>query len=263
VTDLVYDGSFDGFLCAVVRCLQEEARIFSMEERVPDLFNQERPLATDAGEAREFARRFTRIAGAEELETLLLVHAARDPLRHRLLLEYARMTLRAGESVADRLGVPLVLAVQKIRGRVTWEIGKLMGFVRFTKVAEELWYAPVEPEANIVGFLGPHFSDRFPDQRFLIHDTRRGIGYHRARGAGGLVDLRAMPDRLREALGRDSEPLVQTQWRAYFDRIAIPERRNPRLQDRNMPRRYWKNLVEQPGCAVMRGDRKDSGLEGP
>jgi probable DNA metabolism protein len=261
VTLLVYDGSFDGFLCAVARCVSgadpadgadsAAPRIVSMEERVPDLFSRELPLATDAGEARRFKRRFAAVAGPRELETLLLAHSSRDPLRHDLLLEYARATLRAGGSVADRLGVPLVLAVQKMRNRVTWEIGKLLGFARFRKVGDGFWYAPVDPEANIVGFLGPHFADRFPDQRFLIHDTNRGIGYHSVHGTGGIVDLRAMPQRLARSLAGDSEPLVQSQWQAYFRKIAIPERRNPRLQDRNLPRRYWSNLIEQPGSAAI------------
>jgi len=227
-----------------------------MEERVPDLFSGEQPLATDPTAAHGFKRMFVDTAGAEELETLLLVHSSNDPRRHELLRDYVRMTLAAGTSVADRMGVPLVLAVQKTRNRVTWEIGKLMGFIRFRKTGADLWYAPVEPEANVVGFIGPHFADRFPDGCLLIHDTRRGIGLCSVRGTGGIVDLRAMPDGLREALRRDSDPLVQSQWRAYFDSVAIPERRNPRLQDRNMPRRYWKNLVEKPGSAAMGKDQE-------
>ncbi|WP_221250649.1 DUF4130 domain-containing protein [Desulfuromonas versatilis] len=33
-------------------------------------------------------------------------------------------------------------------------------------------------------------------------------------------------------------------WCACCDRIAIPERRNPRLQRSFMPMKYWENLVE-------------------
>lgn len=60
-----------------------------------------------------------------------------------------------------------------------------------------------------------------------------------------------MPDSLREMLANDREPLGETQWRAYFEMIAVPERRNPRLQAKCMPRRYWRNLVEKPGVSGM------------
>jgi probable DNA metabolism protein len=258
VRDLVYDGSFDGLLCALARCLGEEraARIVSREERVPDLFSQERILPTDPATAEAFRDRFSRAAGPDELETLLMAHASAEPRRHDLLLGYARLALEAGGPVADRMGIPVVCAVQRLRNRVAWEIGKLMGFLRFHRSCGGLWYAPARPDANIVGFLGPHFSDRFPDERFLIHDTGRGLGWRGEPGAGGIVDLRGMPEELARSLERDEEPGVQAQWQAYFRRIAIPERRNPRLQDRNMPRRFWKTLVEVPRGAgfEVRGD---------
>ncbi|HEY9594067.1 MAG TPA: hypothetical protein VHE79_06300, partial [Spirochaetia bacterium] len=87
MTDLLYDGSFDGFLCALARCLRDPSppRIVSIEERTPELFAREAPLPTDPVAADAFRRRFLGAAGPDELETLLLVHASADPLRHELL----------------------------------------------------------------------------------------------------------------------------------------------------------------------------------
>jgi probable DNA metabolism protein len=251
MTDLLYDGSFDGLLCALEEALgcAGEPRIVSARERVPDLFANELPLPTSAAAADRMRERFLAVAGEEELETLLLVHSSPATDRHQLLLAYVRATLGAGAPIGARMGMPLVCAVQKIRGRVCWEIGKLLGFIRFRRVAEALWYAAVSPDANLVGFLGPHFSDRFPDDGFLIHDLSRDIGYLSARGSGRLVDLEDMPREARAALARDREPEVESQWREYFARISVTERRNPRLQEHNMPRRYWRHLVEQPGTS--------------
>lgn len=35
-------------------------------------------------------------------------------------------------------------------------------------------------------------------------------------------------------------------WRRYLERLAIPERRNLKLQRANMPKKYWKYLTERP-----------------
>jgi probable DNA metabolism protein len=257
--DLVYDGSFDGFLCALVRALAvpEDARVSADGDRCPDLFASEERVVTDVGLAARFRKRFTMVAGIEEMETLLLVHASNDPRRHELLLGYARATRSARTGIGDRMGDPLVCETQKVKGRVNWEIGKLLGFARFRRTAPGFWYAPINPDANIVGFLGPHFADRFPDEDVLIHDIRRDIGYRGARGQGGLVDLRGLPPELRAILEKESEPDFPTQCQAYFERIAVPERRNPRLQAHNMPRRYWSSLIEKPGLStIVRGGTK-------
>ena len=33
-------------------------------------------------------------------------------------------------------------------------------------------------------------------------------------------------------------------WKTYFRSTTIEERRNPKLQSRMMPKRYWKHILE-------------------
>jgi probable DNA metabolism protein len=248
MTELLYDGSFDGFLCAARHCLSllGPVRMTELRDQASELFRPGLEIATIPETARRMRGEFLAVAGAEELETLLLVHAAADPRRLTLLMEYVRETLSAGTGIGCRMGSPLVVAVQKMRAHVLWEIGKLLGFVRLRRSAAGVWYAPISPEANVVGFLGPHFAERFPDQDLLLHDVPRGIAFWCTHGARGIVDLKGVPARLHSLLATDSEPLVESSWRVYFDAIALPERRNPRLQEQLMPRRYWKDLIERP-----------------
>jgi probable DNA metabolism protein len=139
----------------------------------------------------------------------------------------------------------VILAVRRIRDRVSKEINKLMGFIRFRKVADGIFYAAVSPDSNIVGFLGPHFSDRFADMAFLIHDVSRNLAWrHDPAGGSGVILLPELPADLKESLASESEAFIPALWGEYFRRIAIPERRNPGLQARLMPRRYWKHMTE-------------------
>ena len=270
----VYDGSFEGFLCAASAALKDAgspaARAESMPARPPacsareraerllrdvtvsaldaddaDLFSEARMVVTNLEEAARFGERIRSAAGAEELDAMLFAHASGDPSTPRLLFSYAAMTLAAGKALRDDIADPVILAVRRIQDRVSKEINRLMGFVRFRKVAEGFYYAAVSPDSNVVGFLGPHFSDRFPDMAFLIHDVSRSLAWRHdpARGSGVIL-LPELPEDLKESLASESEALIPALWKEYFRRIAIPERRNPGLQMKLMPRRYRKHMTE-------------------
>ena len=278
MTTFVYDGSFDGFLCAAGRALGVDARgrrlpdaaVDAVPDAVANAVPDAGPSAPDpatariaavgGGEADLFSRRVDVITdpaeadalrealrdrgGEAEIETLLHVHASADPRAPSLLLHYIAAALRARGPVGSRLTDPRILAVRKLYEKVRLEINRFMGFLRFRRAAENLWYAPVNPNADIVGFLGPHFADRFCGQSFLIHDVRRDTAFWHSGGACGLAVLSDMPEALRERLRRDVEPEITGLWKEYFRRIAVPQRRNPRQQARLLPRRYRPLLTE-------------------
>jgi probable DNA metabolism protein len=260
VTRFLYDGSFEGFLCAVSTALRSRGRatIAPRECGPNDLFFQDAPVVSEDAPARALRAKIVAAAGEQEMETLLLAQASQDPETPGLLLRYISLILATGASIRDNAALPEVLDVQRIRSRVSLEIHKFLGFVRLRRIGGRVYYAAIEPDSNIVGFIGPHFADRLRGQSILIHDARRSIGFWRdaAAGAGspgGLVDLSPMPPALSRALAPGAsefpalpdEALFQAMWRNYFTTIAVPERRNPGLQSRFMPRRYWKNLVEK------------------
>jgi probable DNA metabolism protein len=253
MTRCIYDGSFDGFLCAAARALADapDAGIAPAGGAQGELFMEDIPVVTDTRVSRAFLRRFASAAGREEADSLLIAQASSDPDAPGLLLKYIRRTLASGSAVAGDVSSPEILAVARIRDRVMLEINKFMGFVRFRKAGEELYYASFEPDSNIVGLIGPHFADRFRDQAFLIHDLKRGIAFWRdaRRGAlksgrgSGIAEIPSLPPELSAALETNRDN-VQAMWREYFKRIAIPQRRNQALQAKLMPRRYWKHLTE-------------------
>lgn len=247
MTDYVYDSSFDGFLCAAEKALARPgSRVAPRGSQPRDLFSETVEVPTDDDAAARMRRRIGTVAGADELDTMLLVHSSAAPERHDLLLSYIRLTFRAGRSVAVEISRPDALAVRRIRDRVSLEMARFLGLVRLRRVGGRLYCARIRPDADIVGLIGPHFAERFPDQALLIHDEARGIAFWSDGPRQGIVDLSAMPAELAARLSTDCDSEIEELWRTYFKRIANPGRRNPRLQRRLMPARYWDALVEQP-----------------
>lgn len=248
MTDLVCDGSFDGALCGAARVHElPGACLVAAREAAPELFADTVHVPTDPARAAAIARTVVSCAGEGELETLRYLHASAAPDRYRLLAAYLGRTLAERRPIAGDAADPVVRAVRAIRDRVSLEIARFLGFARFRRVGGDRYYAPVNPDADIVGFLGPHFAARFPGQSIVIHDVRRDIAFWSSRGACGIVDLAGLPASARERLAADSEPEVEDLWRAFFAQAGNPERRNGRLQRKLLPARYRPLMTE---CGV-------------
>ncbi len=50
-----------------------------------------------------------------------------------------------------------------------------MQFVRFKEIAPLSFYSKIEPDYNILPLIIDHFTERFSDQDFIIHDLNREI----------------------------------------------------------------------------------------
>jgi probable DNA metabolism protein len=105
----------------------------------------------------------------------------------------------------------------------------------------EIYYAPVEPDHNILCLVAPHFASRLADQNWIIHDLKRGMAvvYNQTEWVITPVDSAELIQYSQE------EEVYQALWQRFFEQIAIQHRTNPELQRRLMPARYWRHLVEK------------------
>jgi len=120
------------------------------------------------------------------------------------------------------------------------DMHKMKAFVRFRTIAdtaggEPLHVAWFEPEHHIVEATAPFFARRFTAMRWAILTPERSVewdGERLAFGPGGRRD-QAPPADAGEAL-----------WLTYYRSIFNPARLKLRTMQKEMPKRYWKNLPE-------------------
>jgi len=122
------------------------------------------------------------------------------------------------------------------------EMHKMKAFVRFRTIADDGDGAPLhvawfEPEHHIVEATAPFFARRFTAMRWAILTPERSVrwdGMHLLCGPGARRD-QAPPADAGEGL-----------WLTYYRSIFNPARLKLGAMQKEMPKRYWKNLPEAP-----------------
>jgi probable DNA metabolism protein len=138
---------------------------------------------------------------------------------------------------------PSMALVAKASLRTRHQAHLASGLLRFSELADGIWYAPLDTDCDVLPLLGDHFTSRFPQTPFVIHDTRRGTSILHEPGAGWTIapgfriEGSSLPLSAREETIRNA-------WKRYFGAVSIKERENPALQASYMPKKYWKYLPE-------------------
>lgn len=158
-----------------------------------------------------------------------------------LIWRYIGLALKVGPRLGTLLATDPVLSVSRIARQVAHEAHKFKGFVRFRELKSGFLYASIEPQADILELIAPHFADRIGNSPWMIHDLGRQAAmfceHGRWRQARGIA-LEGAADPTAE------EAEFSRLWQRYFQRMAIQERMNPGLQQQHVPLRVRTHLTE-------------------
>lgn len=253
----IYDGSFEGWLTVVgvAKSHPDQVHDIIAGDAQPDLFSEKVVIDTDEERAERIfkylCQNYTEDVVMDLLYGFLSEHEGIELQLFRYLLQLWKRGERAVRNFTD----DAVVNVRRAREQVAHEILRYQGFVRFRRLKSGVYYAPISPDANVVQMLAPHFSARFSDQRWVIHDTKRNTGiYYDGSQCRYLYSVEMPRGTIAACQGRVTSAMeifstdegdLQELWGEYCQAVAIQERVNPRLQRQRMPVRYWKYLVEK------------------
>ena len=249
------DGTLAGLLCAYAETYRRGSLPSAVgligEPASGTLFGDVLRVETDAAIASRVER------GLDRLVPGLVGRIHRAVLSERPGIEVTALRLadavRAeGAAAAEDWTFAPAREVAQWSGRVGREAHRMEAFVRFERhVADgaETWVATARPEYHVLPILHGHFATRYPTLAWRIVDARRGLALVHTpapeRGAGAPA-TRIVPA-VTLGLGDEApdELAYQRMWRAYFQAVTIPERRNLALHLRHVPKRYWPYLTEK------------------
>ncbi|MEZ2328539.1 UdgX family uracil-DNA binding protein [Mesorhizobium sp. RCC_202] len=133
---------------------------------------------------------------------------------------------------------PDIRRLEAMEKAVRRDIHKMRAFVRFRKIgqgADERYVAWFEPEHFIVERNADFFVRRFTGMRWTIMTPNASADWDGERLAiGPGAEKRDAPD----------EDGAEALWRTYFENIFNPARLKVKAMQKEMPKKYWRNLPE-------------------
>lgn len=228
----------------------------SLTTHVPDnysLFDEYIQADTDPEKSRKVARTLHDRMGEETYQEICQAASAAEAPSGRKYMDKAdaiyrtivlALSLPDPGRVLQYLGEPYVNRTFQLSLSTGNEAHHLLGFLRFQELADGILFARIHPRNDVLPFLGDHFSDRLPQENFVIYDATRQMAVLHPRGKGYFIT--DAHDLNQAALGQFSlqEEEYQRLWRGFVDSIAIEARKNPALQNQNLPRHFQRDMVE-------------------
>lgn len=248
---LSYDGSWIGLLTALFEVYEYKFNDVTIQREAladqTDLFGARHEVHTDEAKAARVKKGIIDRVGKKDFQELYAAYLSEIDGVEDLILRLVRHYLTPeGANLSRNYGHEDVLRIKQINKSVSRERHRFKAFVRFRKLSDELFFAKIDPDFNVLPLIIPHFKDRYADQSWVIYDIKRDYGAYYNQTEVVEIHLSDLPSEAELiARGEEREALYDELWRRYFRSTNITERKNTKLHLQHVPKRYWKYLNEK------------------
>lgn len=240
-------GIFTGIYEAYERKLNHDTTVLQVgEEQNLRLFAEYIRIMPSEEKSEKVIRTIRRRFGEETLRIIFEALASTDRQKGQAVYQMIVFGLRGQYKGAliDCLSQEFIVKVVALSTMVWHEYHHFYGFLRFQELENGILFAKIHPKAELLSFLGDHFSNRFPLENFMIYDEQHdyclvhGSGQAWFTISGDILRSTALP-------GFSTEELqIQELFKYFCHKIAIKERENLSLQQQMLPLRFRPNMVE-------------------
>lgn len=234
-----YDRSFEGLMTVIFELYEDIERAKFMPDDQGSLFDTKVFIATDMAEATRVLKSLEDKFPKRFMREIVAVFLSCDINKEDILI-------RAIKGVFER-GYGYIFSSEKaasefrrIRRNVLSENHSYKGLLRFKEVEGGVMLAEFEPKNDILTLIVPHFVKRLPTINFVIADVKRGTAAMHMKGTVEFLELKSLDYTISE-----KEKFFEEAWKDFYKTIAIDERKSEKLMISNMPKRYWRYLIEK------------------
>lgn len=251
-TILIYDGSFDGFLTCVFQVFEQRRRvseIYTEGETQQAIFARPEIVVTNLQQAERVKKGLQKKLDPRGRRHLYFSFLSEVPGIELTLLNYIQLVFKSENFSSQDYGNPLILKISQTAKKVSREKHRMEAFVRFMLTKDEIYFAHIEPDFNVLPLILPHFENRYANQKWIIYDLKRkfGIFYNLQETNYISLDIskNIFDKTFKASIYSTLEMEFQELWKQYFKSTNIKYRKNLKLHTQHVPKRYWKYLSEK------------------
>lgn len=258
---VLYEPSFEGWLSAVFYVYanklhdDEALQLIAQDCYVPSLIAQATSVVPNEEHAERVLVKLNQLLGRSGMRNLLWGFLSEKEHIGTTLFWVVKYAIDyPNRHIMQDVGNLHVLELVQTVKSVGREKHRMEAFVRFEHTTDDIYFARVEPDFNVLPLIGEHFRQRYQDQHWAIYDITRGYGIYydksnstatRPATLQAITDLDDAVLRRPASIHSADERRYQQFWQGYFTNVNITERKNPRLHRQYLPQRYWKYLSEK------------------
>ncbi len=249
MTTIIYDGTYQGWLTALFDIYEHKLNdiTFAREgESSAALFGFTHRVITDEQKAARVLNGLKQKLTANGFKQLYDTWFSEVDKFDDKMWRFAQYAFASPHNIEGDLSNSIVWDVRQAAKFVHRESHRMKAFIRFKLTKDNLFYAIIEPDCNVLPLIANHFKKRYADQRWLIYDAKRRYGVYY--DLETLSNVQLQFNAASEADGiicDEREEFFQDMWRRYFSSVNIEARKNLKLHIQHMPKRYWKYLTEK------------------
>ncbi len=252
VQTVIYDTSFTGFFTAVFEAYEYKIASPDIQPEGKtniSLFGSPHIVHSNIEKATRVVKALQQKISPTAFGNVYRAFLSELPSIENVLFRYMQYAFNAKDGMERDFSNTDVLQIHQTAHKVDREKHRMKAFIRFQKTRDELYYAVVQPDFNVLPLISEHFQKRYADQCWLIYDSRRkyGLYYNQCTVEEVSIEFAVQPagNTALQSIQDESEDLYQSLWRTYFDSVNIKARKNLKLHIQHMPRRYWRYLTEK------------------
>ena len=236
-----YDGSFDGLLTVIYIAYKDrknnELRITVKTEQLL-LGLDDINVITNFSKARRVEKAICDKLSQNFLNNIQTFFLSCDENKDIVIVHTVYKALKQGEEILHSLDEH-AFYVNKLVKQVLNERHRYLGVLRFKEVKDGTMFSTIEPKNNVLPILLSHFINRMKREKFAIYDKKRKIIAYYDTKKVEIFFVKSL-----EIEWSDEEIEYSELWKTFHKSISIKERENKKLQQSNIPKYYWKYLIE-------------------
>jgi probable DNA metabolism protein len=250
--NLVYDGSFEGFLSCVFYVFDYKLKNVNIQNEFNvqnGLFSENETIVTDKVKSDRVWKGLKKKASGISCTKIYYAFLSEKEQVENILLDYITYIFKSDIQVDKDFTHNSVLKTSQIAKNVSREKHRMEAFVRFRLTKDNIYFASITPDFNVLPLISKHFKSRYADQKWVIYDIKRQYGLFYDLEQLEMMNMEFPENfdfsKTNEDYFAEEEFDFQKLWQHYFKSTNITERKNMKLHVRHVPKRYWKYLSEK------------------